>query len=92
MMPGKWNLARFLSEDEALIKKAVRPEEYDKIKELIALAGEDDLGGNHSTSKSVGREFKKYGHTCLWVIITPSDITDFVPVATAKDSDLYDTV
>jgi DNA polymerase-3 subunit alpha len=33
MMPGKWNLARFLSEDEALIKKAVRPEEYDKIKE-----------------------------------------------------------
>jgi hypothetical protein len=25
-----------LSEDEALIKKAVRPEEYDKIKELIA--------------------------------------------------------
>jgi DNA polymerase-3 subunit alpha len=33
-----------LSEDEALIKKAVRPEEYDKIKELIALAGEDDLG------------------------------------------------
>jgi hypothetical protein len=21
MMPGKWNLARFLSEDEALIKK-----------------------------------------------------------------------
>ncbi|MFT4670220.1 MAG: DNA polymerase-3 subunit alpha, partial [Ulvibacter sp.] len=25
MMPGKWNLARFLSEDEALIKKAVRP-------------------------------------------------------------------
>jgi DNA polymerase-3 subunit alpha len=25
------------------------------------------------------------------VIITPSDITDFVPVATAKDSDLYVT-
>jgi hypothetical protein len=30
MMPGKWNLA-VLSEDEALIKKAVR-QEYDKIK------------------------------------------------------------
>jgi hypothetical protein len=27
------------------IKKAVRPEEYDKIKELIGLANEDDLGG-----------------------------------------------
>jgi DNA polymerase-3 subunit alpha len=29
-------------------------------------------------------------HAC-GVIITPSDITDFVPVATAKDSDLYVT-
>jgi DNA polymerase-3 subunit alpha len=36
------------------------------------------------------KEFKKYGNTC-GVIITPSDITDFVPVATAKDSDLYVT-
>jgi hypothetical protein len=61
MMPGKWNLARFLSEDEALIKKK-QSEEYDKIKELIALAGEDDLGRNYSASKS-GREFKKYGNT-----------------------------
>jgi DNA polymerase-3 subunit alpha len=26
-----------LNEDEALIRKAVRPEEFDKIKELIAL-------------------------------------------------------
>jgi DNA polymerase-3 subunit alpha len=33
-----------LSEDEALIKKSSSSEEYDKIKELIALAGEDDLG------------------------------------------------
>jgi transcriptional accessory protein Tex/SPT6 len=50
-----------LSEDEALIKKAVRPEEYDKIKELIALAGEDDLGGNYSASKSVGNlEIREY--------------------------------
>jgi hypothetical protein len=57
-----------LSEDEALKKKAVRPEEYDKIKRINRLR-EDDL--NYSTSKSVGREFKKYGNTCLWVIITP---------------------
>jgi DNA polymerase-3 subunit alpha len=65
MMPGKWNLARFLSEDEALIKKAVRPEEYDKIKELIALAGEDDLGGNYSTSKSVEGNLRNTGiHAC----------------------------
>jgi DNA polymerase-3 subunit alpha len=51
MMPGKWNLARFLSEDEALIKK-VRPEEYDKIK-IYRSGRRDDLGANYSASKSV---------------------------------------
>jgi DNA polymerase-3 subunit alpha len=40
MMPENGIWPDFLSEDEALIK-AVRPEEYDKIKELIAL-GEDE--------------------------------------------------
>jgi DNA polymerase-3 subunit alpha len=63
MMPGKWNLARFLSEDEAINKKSSSSEEYDKIKKLIS-GGEDDLGGNHSTSKSVGRNLRR--HTCLW--------------------------
>jgi DNA polymerase-3 subunit alpha len=87
MMPGKWNLARFLSEDEALIKKAVRPEEYDKIKK-IALAGEDDLG---ETIQQAKVNLRNTGIHACGVIITPSDITDFVPVATAKDSDLYVT-
>jgi DNA polymerase-3 subunit alpha len=92
MMPGKWNLARFLSEDEALIKKAVRPEEYDKIKELIALAGEDDLGGETiQQAKVLEGNLRNTGIHACGVIITPSDITDFVPVATAKDSDLYVT-
>jgi DNA polymerase-3 subunit alpha len=92
MMPGKWNLARFLSEDEALIKKAVRPEEYDKIKELIALAGEDGLGGETiQQAKVLEGNLRNTGIHACGVIITPSDITDFVPVATAKDSDLYVT-
>jgi DNA polymerase-3 subunit alpha len=92
MMPGTWNLARFLSEDEALIKKAVRPEEYDKIKELIALAGEDGLGGETiQQAKVLEGNLRNTGIHACGVIITPSDITDFVPVATAKDSDLYVT-
>jgi DNA polymerase-3 subunit alpha len=92
MMPGKWNLARFLNEDEALIRKAVRPEEFDKIKELIALACEDDLGGETiQQAKVLEGNLRNTGIHACGVIITPSDITDFVPVATAKDSDLYVT-
>jgi DNA polymerase-3 subunit alpha len=92
MMPSKWNLARFLNEDDALIKKTVRPEEYDKIKELIALAGGNDLGGDTiQQAKVLEGNLRNTGIHACGVIITPDDITNFVPVATAKDSDLYVT-
>jgi DNA polymerase-3 subunit alpha len=92
MMPSKWNLARFLNEKEDIIKKAVRPEEYDKIKELIGLANEDDLGGETiQQAKVLEGNLRNTGIHACGVIITPSDITDFVPVATAKDSDLFVT-
>ncbi|TRX21325.1 DNA polymerase III subunit alpha [Flavobacterium franklandianum] len=92
MMPSKWNLARFLNEKEDLIKKTVRPEEFEKIKELIGLAKESDLGGETiQQAKVLEGNLRNTGIHACGVIITPSDITDFVPVATAKDSDLYVT-
>ena len=92
MMPSKWNLARFLSEGEDLIKKAVRTEEFDKIKELIAIANEDDLAGETiQQAKVLEGNLRNTGIHACGVIITPSDITNFVPVSTAKDSDLYVT-
>ncbi len=92
MMPSKWNLARFLNEKEDLIKKAVRPEEFEKIKELISLANEGDLGGETiQQAKVLEGNLRNTGIHACGVIITPSDITDFVPVATAKDSDLFVT-
>jgi DNA polymerase-3 subunit alpha len=92
MMPSKWNLARFLNEKEDLIKKAVRPEEFEKIKELIGLAKGGDLGGETiQQAKVLEGNLRNTGIHACGVIITPSDITDFVPVATAKDSDLFVT-
>lgn len=92
MMPSKWNLSRFLNEKEDLIKKAVRPEEFEKIKELIGLANEGDLGGETiQQAKVLEGNLRNTGIHACGVIITPSDITDFVPVATAKDSDLFVT-
>ena len=92
MMPSKWNLARFLNEKDDLIKKAVRPEEFEKIKELIELANEGNLGGETiQQAKILEGNLRNTGIHACGVIITPSDITDFVPVATAKDSDLYVT-
>lgn len=92
MMPSKWNLARFISEKEEDVKKALRSDEFDKVKELIAIANEGDLAGETiQQAKILEGSMRNTGIHACGVIITPSDITNFVPVTTAKDSDLYVT-
>jgi len=92
MMPGKWNLARFLKESEDEIKKAVRSDEFEPIKELISIANQNDLlAETIQQAKIIEGSMRNTGIHACGVIITPSDITNFVPVQTAKDSDLYVT-
>jgi DNA polymerase-3 subunit alpha len=92
MMPSKWNLARFLSEKEEEVKKAVRSDEFDRVKELIAIANEGELAGETiQQAKVLEGSLRNTGIHACGVIITPDDISNFVPVATAKDSDLYVT-
>ncbi|AOW08424.1 DNA polymerase III subunit alpha [Flavobacterium gilvum] len=93
MMPSKWNLARFISESEDDVKKALKSsEEFDRVKELIGIANEDDLAGETiQQAKVLEGSLRNTGIHACGVIITPDDITNFVPVTTAKDSDLYVT-
>ncbi len=93
MMPGKWNLARFISESEDEVKKALKSsEEFDRVKELIGIANEGDLAGETiQQAKILEGSMRNTGIHACGVIITPDDITNFVPVTTAKDSDLYVT-
>ena len=92
MMPSKWNLARFVSEKEEDIKKAVRSDDFDKIKLLIQISKEDDLQAETiKQAKVLEGNLRNTGIHACGVIITPDDITNFVPVTTAKDSDLYVT-
>jgi DNA polymerase-3 subunit alpha len=92
LMPSKWNLSRFLSEDEAIIKKSLRPEDFERVKELISLSKQGNLCAETiNQAKFLEGNLRNTGIHACGVIITPSDITNFVPVATAKDSDLYVT-
>lgn len=92
MMPGKWNLARFLSEKEDDVKKVLRSEEFDRVKELIEMAREESLAAETiQQAKVLEGSLRNTGIHACGVIITPDDITNFVPVTTAKDSDLYVT-
>lgn len=85
-------LAKIFSLDPAALKGALRSEEYEKVVELIAMASGADLTGETITqAKVLEGSLRNTGIHACGVIITPSDITNFVPVALAKDSDLYVT-
>jgi DNA polymerase III subunit alpha len=92
LIPSKWSLSRFMNDTEAEIKKVLRPEDFDKMKELINLSTAEDLSGETiQQAQILEGNLRNTGIHACGVIITPSDITNFVPVTTAKDSDLYVT-
>ncbi len=92
MIPNTMSLAKIFGLDDAKLKAAVRTEEYDRVKELVDLEKSSDLSGlTIQQAKVLEGTLRNTGIHACGVIITPDDITNFVPVATAKDSDLYVT-
>jgi DNA polymerase-3 subunit alpha len=92
LIPTTLNLAKIFTLDNDKLKAALRAEEFDKVKELIELANGNDLGSETiQQAKILEGNLRNTGIHACGVIITPDDITNFVPVATAKDSDLYVT-
>ncbi|KHJ38488.1 DNA polymerase III subunit alpha [Pedobacter glucosidilyticus] len=85
-------LNKIFNMDEQALRSALRSEEMENVQQLIALANGDDLGAETIKQAQVLEgSLRNTGIHACGVIITPSDITNFVPVATAKDSDLYVT-
>jgi DNA polymerase-3 subunit alpha len=85
-------LAKIFSLDAAALKSALRAEEYEKVVELIAMAEGGDLTSETiQQAKVLEGSLRNTGIHACGVIITPDDITNFVPVSLAKDSDLYVT-
>ena len=79
-----------LSDQE--LKSTLRADEVLKVNEIKNLAEEDSLSGQTiQQAKVLEGSLRNTGIHACGVIITPDDITQFVPVATAKDSDLYVT-
>ena len=92
LIPAKWSLARFMNDTDSEIKKVLRPDDFDKMQELIGLSKTEDLAGETIQQAQVLEgNLRNTGIHACGVIITPSDITNFVPIAKAKDSDLFVT-
>ena len=92
LIPNMTKLNKIFGMDEKALRGTFRSDELPKVQELISLADGTDL-----TSQTIGQakilegSIRNTGIHACGVIITPSDITNFVPVSLAKDSDLYVT-
>ncbi len=92
LIPNMSKLAKIFGQDEAELKKKFRSDDLAKVNELLNLSEGSDLEAQTvNMARVLEGSLRNTGIHACGVIITPDDITNFVPVATAKDSDLYVT-
>ncbi|MGB0376314.1 MAG: DNA polymerase III subunit alpha [Flavobacteriaceae bacterium] len=79
-----------LSDEE--LKEKLRADELQRVNELKTLSsGEDLVAQTIQQAQVLEGSLRNTGIHACGVIITPDEITNFVPIATAKDSDLFVT-
>ncbi len=92
LIPNLTKLNRIFGLTDSELRSRFRSDELPKVNELLNLAQGTDLEAQTiNQAKILEGSVRNTGIHACGVIITPSDITDFVPIATAKDSDLYVT-
>ena len=85
-------LKDIFEKDEKKLSEALRSEDYKNIKELKSIAEGDDLQAETvNQARVLEGSLRNVGTHACGVIITPDDIMNFVPIATAKDSNLFVT-
>ena len=85
-------LGKIFAASDQELKDKLRSEEVLRVNEIKNLADEDSIAGQTiQQAKVLEGSLRNTGIHACGVIITPDDITQFVPVATAKDSELYVT-
>ncbi|MBA6151577.1 DNA polymerase III subunit alpha [Gelidibacter maritimus] len=92
LIPTMSKLGKIFGYDEKQLSKAFRSEDLEKVNELLNIAEGSGLESETvNLARTLEGSVRNTGIHACGVIITPDDITKFVPVATAKDSDLYVT-
>ena len=92
LVPNMSKLKTIFETDANKLRGEFRPEDLDKVNQLLNISEGDDLEAETITqARILEGSVRNVGTHACGVIITPDDITNFVPVATAKDSNLYVT-
>ncbi len=92
LIPDMTKLKKIMGVGTDKLKAKFNAEEIQKIQELEDVAASEGLEGNTVRQAQILEgSMRNTGIHACGVIITPDDITKFVPVALAKDSDMYCT-
>ncbi|MCR8666884.1 DNA polymerase III subunit alpha [Aestuariibaculum sp. M13] len=92
LIPNMSKLNKIFALDEKGLADKFRAEELEKVNELLNIADGEGLDSETvNLAKVLEGSVRNTGIHACGVIITPDDITKFVPVSVAKDSDLYVT-
>ncbi|NND05780.1 MAG: DNA polymerase III subunit alpha [Saprospiraceae bacterium] len=74
------------------LKESLNTDDRERADQIRAMSEQDDLVGlTLRTAKELEGNIRNTGLHACGVIITPTDIRDYIPVATAKDADLLVT-
>ncbi|MEP5339208.1 MAG: DNA polymerase III subunit alpha [Algibacter sp.] len=92
LIPNMSKLNKIFGLSDKELAGKFRAEDLEKVNELLNIADGSDLQAETlNLARSLEGSVRNTGIHACGVIITPDDITKFVPVSLAKDSDLYVT-
>ncbi len=92
-IPDGRGLVEMLETDEKKLRDSLRPEDYSKAMDLRKMAQETHTteGAALKQARVLEGSLRNTGIHACGVIITPMDIRELIPVATAKDSAMWCT-
>ncbi len=92
MLPDVSLAKLFRLNDQQLKEELRSAEELESVRNLRKLADTPGLEGRTlTTARELEGSLRNTGIHACGIIITPTDLTDYVPIATAKDSDMVCT-
>lgn len=92
LVPDMSKLGKIFGKTDQELKSKFRAEDLQKVHELLGISEQDTPEAQTvNQARILEGSVRNTGIHACGVIITPDDITKFVPVSVAKDSDLYVT-
>jgi DNA polymerase-3 subunit alpha len=89
LVPNMAKLSTIFETNQKELRNKFRPDDLERINQLLMVANSENLESETiKQARVLEGSLRNTGIHACGVIITPDDITNFVPIATAKDSAL----